>query len=194
MTNAHPDDRVELHIAEPCSKSWDELTGDDARRYCSKCELHVIHGSALTRDEAIRLVQGSSERVCMSFEVGENGALRFRPEPRAAVTPLVRNSLWRASASAAVLAACARTDPSALEIGLPNVPETAIVIEQRLELEPTVLDALPPREQERVPVAPVAEPTRQVPNCGNETPRPVARRFMGAVATRRVTPPVTPPK
>jgi hypothetical protein len=51
-------------IATPCSERWDEMTGDDAVRFCGKCEKYVYNVVAMTREAAEALVTGSS-RACV---------------------------------------------------------------------------------------------------------------------------------
>jgi hypothetical protein len=93
-------DRPEISIRTPCPKRWEELSGDDRRRYCSECSLHVLNAVALTWREARELVDSSEGRVCMRIEYDPAGAPVFR-RSRAA-----RLARWLAGAGAALLAAC----------------------------------------------------------------------------------------
>jgi hypothetical protein len=53
-------------IASPCSADWHSMTGDDKRRFCAQCRLHVHDLSAMTGAEAERLLRRAGEgRVCV---------------------------------------------------------------------------------------------------------------------------------
>jgi hypothetical protein len=110
-----------IHIKTPCPKTWDELSGDDAKRYCSECSLHVLNSVRLTRTQAHRLVATASERVCMRIELDASGAPVFLDSPRPAPVPVpvpirrprawaVRAASWIFGAAAGLLAACQRSE------------------------------------------------------------------------------------
>jgi hypothetical protein len=50
-------DRVQ--IASPCTARWEEMSGDERKRLCAECNLHVHNIADLTRDEAEALLQRS---------------------------------------------------------------------------------------------------------------------------------------
>lgn len=64
-------------IESPCPKRWDELRGDDRRRFCGDCALHVVNLSALTRAEgqAFLDTRSGDERVCVSVTRRADGSL-----------------------------------------------------------------------------------------------------------------------
>lgn len=94
-----------LRIQTPCPKSWGELSGDDRKRFCSQCSLHVHNAAELTRREAEDLVQASDGRVCMRMVVDEQGQPQFRPEPLPTPkSPLQKLGL--AFAAGGLIAAC----------------------------------------------------------------------------------------
>ena len=95
-----PADRPVIQIRTPCPKRWDELVGDERRRFCSECSLHVLNAAQLTRDEAEVLVRDATQRVCMRVEYDQAGAPLFR-EPA-----LRRLARWALASGAALLAAC----------------------------------------------------------------------------------------
>lgn len=105
----------DLSIKTPCPKKWEELAGDERRRYCSACALHVWNGARLRRAEAQALVVGATERVCMRLELDPTGAPRFAdsPQPRPGRAPLHTRVLrLAASAAGLLLAACTRESAS----------------------------------------------------------------------------------
>lgn len=54
-----------IQIASPCTQDWNAMTGDEKRRFCSECRLHVHDLSAMTRREAEDLLQSADGRVCV---------------------------------------------------------------------------------------------------------------------------------
>src|SRR5258707_5839749 len=86
-----------IQIRTPCSKRWEELVGDERRRFCCECSLHVHNSAELTQREAHALVSQAPGRVCMRIEFDAQGAPVHRR------SRLVR---WAFSAGAALLAAC----------------------------------------------------------------------------------------
>lgn len=54
-----------VKVAAPCPMRWSDLQGDDKKRHCSQCNLHVYKVSAMTTAEAVALSQQvRTERVC----------------------------------------------------------------------------------------------------------------------------------
>lgn len=53
--------------AAPCPAQWADMTGDDKKRLCADCKLHVFNPAAMTDEEVLDLltlvIEG--ERVCM---------------------------------------------------------------------------------------------------------------------------------
>lgn len=54
-----------ISIASPCSASWDAMEGDDTRRFCGDCHLHVYNIAGMTRAEAETLIATHEGRLCM---------------------------------------------------------------------------------------------------------------------------------
>jgi len=57
----------QLEVASPCTQSWDAMTGDEKRRFCGECRLHVHNLSAMSRGEAEDLLGNAEGRVCVRF-------------------------------------------------------------------------------------------------------------------------------
>jgi hypothetical protein len=112
--------RSDIEIETPCPKSWGRLVGDEKRRFCSECELHVHNSAVLTREEVLDLVQSSDERVCMRIVRDGNGAPQYldscvpAADPREAKGPiraLPRAAGWILAAGAGLMSACEDTAP-----------------------------------------------------------------------------------
>lgn len=56
-----------LRVAAPCSANWDDMVGDDKKRFCSQCALHVHNVSAMTAEEAESFLQLSDGKACVRF-------------------------------------------------------------------------------------------------------------------------------
>ena len=60
--NAAPDALDLVQIPIPCEVPWSAMPGDEQVRHCGQCKQNVYNVSALTRAEAMRLLQG---RACL---------------------------------------------------------------------------------------------------------------------------------
>ena len=52
-------------IASPCTVPWDSMEGDEGKRFCGQCRLHVHDVSQLTRREADALIESAGGRCCL---------------------------------------------------------------------------------------------------------------------------------
>jgi len=105
----------ELRVSRPCSRRWDDLIGDDVRRFCSDCNkfVHNLDAIAPTEVEALRHAGG----FCGTYLADASGSsanlkasppMKGRQSSAAAATILV-----------SVLAGCA---PPQKEPNLPDAP------------------------------------------------------------------------
>jgi hypothetical protein len=83
MTSRSPLDVVK--ISKPCSLKWDELHGDEHKRFCPTCAKHVQNLSAMTQGDAETLLS-SSQPGCITYErdtAGKVITLDYTSQPRA---------------------------------------------------------------------------------------------------------------
>ena len=74
-----------IQIKEPCSADWGRMVGDDARRFCSDCELTVHNLSGLPRAEGEKLLgQVQHGRVCVQMRRLANGRVETLEDRRPA--------------------------------------------------------------------------------------------------------------
>lgn len=100
MNDPSPLDRV--RIASPCTADWNAMEGDDRRRFCSQCRLHVYDVGRMTTDEALALLrQVGQGRVCARLHRRADGTVLTRDCPVG-----LRRRLRRAFARAAALWLC----------------------------------------------------------------------------------------
>ena len=70
-----------IRIASPCSADWDEMFGNERKRFCGQCSLNVYNLSGMTRDEAENLLMASEGRVCVRYYERADGTLLTRDCP-----------------------------------------------------------------------------------------------------------------
>src|SRR6185503_19380490 len=63
-----------ITIASPCEADWDSMTGNNQVRFCEHCNLHDRYISAMTRQEAMRLVARSRGRLCLRMVQAPDGS------------------------------------------------------------------------------------------------------------------------
>lgn len=54
-------------IEKPCPANWDEMQGDEKRRFCEHCQLHVHNLSAMTAKEQREVLTSKAEHKCISY-------------------------------------------------------------------------------------------------------------------------------
>jgi hypothetical protein len=64
-----------INVASPCSADWNEMYGDERKRFCGDCKLNVYNLSGMTRDEAEALVMNAEGRLCVRFYRRADGSV-----------------------------------------------------------------------------------------------------------------------
>jgi hypothetical protein len=64
-----------IRIASPCSADWDQMYGDDRKRFCGDCKLNVYNLSGMSRDEAEALIMKAEGRLCVRFYQRRDGSV-----------------------------------------------------------------------------------------------------------------------
>jgi hypothetical protein len=64
-----------VQIASPCSSDWNQMYGDQRKRFCSECSLNVYNLSDMTREEAENFLLMSEGRVCVQIFRRNDGTL-----------------------------------------------------------------------------------------------------------------------
>lgn len=68
-------------VATPCPADWERMEGDEKKRFCGLCNLHVYNVSAMSRGEAEALVARAEGRLCMRLYRRADGTLITRDCP-----------------------------------------------------------------------------------------------------------------
>src|SRR5687768_8336611 len=69
------------YVATPCTADWGRMEGDEKKRFCGRCNLHVYNVSALSRGEAEALIAGAEGRLCMRLYRRADGTVLTRDCP-----------------------------------------------------------------------------------------------------------------
>jgi hypothetical protein len=64
-----------IKVASPCPANWDEMYGDNRKRFCGDCKLNVYNFSGMTRDEAEDLIMNAEGRLCVKFFKRADGSV-----------------------------------------------------------------------------------------------------------------------
>jgi hypothetical protein len=56
-----------VRTASPCAASWDDMVGDHQVRRCGGCNKDVFNLSHMTREDAERLIQATSGKLCARY-------------------------------------------------------------------------------------------------------------------------------
>ena len=92
-----------LVVSSPCTVSWDSMRGDDVRRYCGQCRLHVYDLSQMTRRQIRRLLVETDGNVCKRIWRRPDGRVITKDCRR--VVRAMRRRLHAIGAAAAALLA-----------------------------------------------------------------------------------------
>jgi hypothetical protein len=171
----------DLRVATPCHADWDQMTPvsatDGARaRFCGSCEKNVYDLSAMTRGDAMSLIERHEGQVCVRFYQRADGTVLTADCPvgvRAALKRAERRALATMAAGIGAVAALV-----AFFVGSNPLSRRFQVIEQKIEAvvsPPAMMGSPPPPPAMMGEVAPEPEhPTMGKPS--------VPRATMGAVA------------
>jgi hypothetical protein len=101
-----PRDLPELGVvktATPCSVEWDDMQGDEVKRFCGKCRRYVWDFSRLTSTEARALIVETEGRLCGRIFTRTDGTVLTKDCPSGVARKRVRS----AAAAAALLSVSA---------------------------------------------------------------------------------------
>ncbi len=114
-------------LAYTCPVDWNSMSGDEAKRYCAQCKLHVVNVSDMERCEAEKLIRDQAdERLCINYVVDENQQPLFRSDlRRIAVAATLAGSL--ALSSVAAESAPVKPDAAAVSPAPHPVPDLELM-------------------------------------------------------------------
>jgi hypothetical protein len=56
-----------IKIASPCPADWNQMIGDERKRFCGSCNLNVYNLSGMSQTDAESLLMNSEGRLCVRF-------------------------------------------------------------------------------------------------------------------------------
>ena len=74
-----------LQIAKPCHMPWEQMRGDEQRRFCNHCQRHVHDLAAMTLSDAERLICQSAGQACVRLTRMPDGQVKtldYQPRPQ----------------------------------------------------------------------------------------------------------------
>lgn len=69
-----------ITIESPCSESWQEMTGDEQKRFCEKCSLHVHNLREMKQQDVHDLISRSHEGICIRMHQRPDGSIMTKEE------------------------------------------------------------------------------------------------------------------
>ncbi len=92
-----------IRIASPCTADWNSMTGDERKRLCGQCNLHVYNVSAMSADDAAAMIESAEGRMCIRLYKRADGTVITQDCPVG--LKLIRQSASRAITRVAAAAA-----------------------------------------------------------------------------------------
>lgn len=173
-----------LRVARPCSQKWDLMKGNDQKRYCEHCQLHVHNLSAMSPRQ-IHLLSQKSGRRCVAYFQTKDGGIRLRSR-----FAFLGKSFSRTRRLAASLLALLFPFSFISCNSKPGGPET--MTSPEITQQPASPAPAPMPMGEAV----LATPAPQTPPSPPAVPKPVSNTelmLLGDVAIPPPQPPATPP-
>lgn len=71
-----------IRVATPCNADWNSMTGDERARFCHACSKHVYNISAMTSEEAEKLITEKEGNMCVRIYRRKDGTVITQDCPR----------------------------------------------------------------------------------------------------------------
>jgi hypothetical protein len=93
-----------IQIATPCHAGWDKMRGDDRIRHCQSCAKNVYNLSAMTREQAQRLITEKEGNLCVQLHRRTDGTV-ITSDCTVGISAVKKSARWFRTALGAALAA-----------------------------------------------------------------------------------------
>jgi len=93
----------DLRVASPCSADWNEMQGDERKRFCGDCKLNVYNLSGMTKYDAEHLLRMSEGRLCVRYFMRADGSILTQDCPVGWAKVKQRVSIFAAAAFSLLL-------------------------------------------------------------------------------------------
>ena len=65
----------DLCIAAPCQFGWENMIGNDAKRFCGGCNLNVYNTSVISATQVQNILQMDPNQVCLRIHRRPDGTM-----------------------------------------------------------------------------------------------------------------------
>lgn len=185
----------EIRIASPCDAAWNDMrpvTDEDGARarFCGSCEKNVYDLSAMTRVDAMSLIERHEGRCCVRFYQRDDGTVLTEDCPvgvRALLKRAERRALMAAAAGVGLVAAFVAFVIGGNNRATCTLTEVETRIEERIENIPLppprpLMGAMPPPRPTMGEAVAVEPPTPPTPPKHIRMGKPARREIMGDIA------------
>jgi hypothetical protein len=166
-----------VQIASPCSADWEQMQGDERKRFCGSCTKNVYNLSGMTRRDAEALLIASEGKICVRLYRRADGTVLTADCPVGLAAAMKKMKRMTLGATAACLASAAAVF-AFLGGTSPTCKKVAGVIE---EAHTTVVTHIEP--------APQPTAGAMMPMMGEPPVVPEVQELMGDIAAPEPTPP-----
>jgi hypothetical protein len=92
-----------IQIASPCEAAWDDMAGTDRMRFCPLCHKTVYNLSAMTTEQAEKLIRQKEGRMCVRLYRRRDGTVLTSDCPVGLRAVRRRVALWVGAAAACLI-------------------------------------------------------------------------------------------
>lgn len=96
-----------VRVAAPCNVGWDNMVGNERVRFCGQCSMNVYNLSAMTKQDAERLITQAEGRLCVRYYRRTDGTVLTRNCPVGLRALKRRLSRIAGASASAVISFCA---------------------------------------------------------------------------------------
>ncbi len=93
-----------IQIASPCDAAWSDMAGTERMRFCHLCQKTVYNLSAMTKEQAEKLIRQKEGRLCVRLYRRRDGTVLTSDCPVGLRAARRRVALWVGAAAACFLA------------------------------------------------------------------------------------------
>jgi hypothetical protein len=177
-----------LKIASPCSADWNEMVGDNRKRFCGDCKLNVYNLSGMSKIEAENLLTNAEGRVCVRFYQRADGTVLTEDCPVGWAKVKQRTKLFVTAAASLVFSFlgaiglnAAFTGAKEFSFNIPFVTPTPERLMGKVAIKPTPTPKATPKKNPTPKATPKNVPLTGKPAVPN---KPEEGFIMGDVATQ----------
>lgn len=153
-----------VRVAAPCNARWEDMEGDERKRFCGQCRKNVFNFSAMTGLEVEALLRQTDGRICGRFYRRPDGRMLTTDCP-AGVQRRRRNRLARfGSAFVAMvtffLTGCSQrreTETKMGQVATPLMGDVCVPVPTETNLPVLMGRIAPPQTAAPMPIAPNEE-------------------------------------